>query len=212
MSLCIPCVSPCIPCLPGFDFDAPNWKLLQYWGEGLPRRRASVARLLKRVSKPKAKPRIPKGARPKLKPLFLPGDCLLYQRTNGRFVPLVFWDVDECPGAEHLFAIPNLSRVEYPALIKRFLSHPNTLSEAELAHFFNSKNRFKTIAVRAKLIKANRERFICFAQRSFPPSAWRNSIVGNSAETLACFEQLLNGTGSRSVSQMEIEQMTSDGL
>ncbi|MCY2977118.1 MAG: hypothetical protein NTU79_00400 [Planctomycetota bacterium] len=187
-------------------------KLEHYWGDGLSRRRATVARLLKKVSTPKAKPRNAKGARPKITPLFLPGDCLLYQRTNGRYVPLLFWDVERCNGVHYLLAVPHLSRVEDPELIKRYFSRPETLSDVELSQFFTSKKRFKTIAVKDKVMKAHRASFFRYAQRSFPPSDWKNSMIGNPAETLDSFEQLLNGSGSRSVSQLEIEQMKSNGL
>jgi len=187
-------------------------ELEQYWGEDLSRRRAAVARLIKKVGSPKAKPRKSKCAQPKIKSLFLPGDCLLYQRTNGRYVPLLFWDVERCYGVQYLFAVPNLSRVEDRDMIKRYLSRPESLSEAELSQFFTSKKRFKTIAVKDKVMKAHRASFVRFAQRSFPPADWRNSMIGNPAETLDSFEQLLNGSGSRSVSQLEIEQMKSNGL
>jgi hypothetical protein len=187
-------------------------ELEQYWGDDLPRRRAAVARLIKKVGLPKAKPRKSKGAQQKIKSLFLPGDCLLYQRTNGKYVPLLFWDVERCFGVHYLFAVPNLSRVEDPDMIKRFLSHPHTLSEAALTHFFSSKQRFKSVAVKDKIMKLHRASFVRFAQRSFPPSNWKNTMIGSPAETLDSFEQLLNGSGSRSVSQLEIEQMKSDGL
>jgi hypothetical protein len=187
-------------------------ELEQYWGDGLPRRRAAVTRLLKKVGTPKAKPKKAKGAQPDIKPLLWPGDCVLYQRTNGKFVPLVFWDVERCFGVYYLFAFPNLSRVEDPDVIKRFLSHPDQLTKAEFAHLFCSKQRFKTIAVKNKVMKSYRERFIRFAQISFPPSDWRNSTIGNPAESMENFEQLLNGSGSRSFSQLEIEQMKADGL
>jgi hypothetical protein len=186
-------------------------ELEQYWGEALSRRRAAVARLIKKVGSPKGKPRKSKCAEPKIKSLFLPGDCLLYQRTNEKYVPLLFWDVENCYGVHYLFAVPNLSQVEDPDMIKRFLSHPVTLSEAELTHFFSSKQRFKTVAVKDKVMKLHRASFVHFAQRSFPPSNWKNSLIGNPAETLESFEQLLNGCGSRSLSQLEIEQMKSDG-
>ncbi|MFN9417152.1 MAG: hypothetical protein ACK578_06600, partial [Pirellula sp.] len=186
-------------------------ELEQYWGDDLPRRRAAVTRLLKKVGTPKGKPKKAKGAQPDIKLLFSPGDCVLYQRTNGRYVPLVFWDVERLSGLEYLFAVPNLSRVEDPDVIKRFLSHPDQLTKEEFAQLLSSKQRFKTIAVKNKVMKSFRERFIRFARIDFPPSDWRNSTIGNLAETLECFEQLLNGSGSRSLSQLEIEQMKSDG-
>ena len=186
-------------------------ELEQYWGDDLPRRRAAVTRLLKQVGTPKRKPKKAKGAQPDIKLLFSPGDCVLYQRTNGRYVPLVFWDVERLSGLEYLFAVPNLSRVEDPDVIKRFLSHPDQLTKEEFAQLLSSKQRFKTIAVKNKVMKSFRERFIRFARIDFPPSDWRNSTIGNLAETLECFEQLLNGSGSRSLSQLEIEQMKSDG-
>jgi len=186
-------------------------ELEQYWGDDLPRRRAAITRLLKKVGTPKVKPKKAKGAQPEIKLLFSPGDCVLYQRTNGRYVPLVFWDVERLSGLEYLFAFPNLSRVEDPDVIKRFLSHPDQLTKEEFAQLLSSKQRFKTIAVKIKVMNSFRERFIRFARMDFPPSDWRNSTIGNRAETLDCFEQLLNGSGSRSLSQLEIEQMKSDG-
>ena len=186
-------------------------ELEQYWGDDLPRRHAAVTRLLKQVGTPKRKPKKAKGAQPDIKLLFSPGDCVLYQRTNGRYVPLVFWDVERLSGLEYLFAFPNLSRVEDPDVIKRFLSHPDQLTKEEFAQLLSSKQRFKTISVKNKVMKSFRERFMRFARIDFPPSDWRNSTIGNRAETLDCFEQLLNGSGSRSLSQLEIEQMKSDG-
>jgi len=186
-------------------------ELEQYWGDDLPRRRAAITRLLKKVGTPKVKPKKAKGAQPEIKLLFSPGDCVLYQRTNGKYVPLVFWDVERWSGLEYLFAVPNLSRVEDPDVIKRFLSHPDQLTKEEFAQLLSSKQRFKTIAVKNKVMKSFRERFMRFARIDFPPSDWRNSTIGNLAETLECFEQLLNGCGSRSLSQLEIEQMKSDG-
>ena len=120
--------------------------------------------------------------------------------------------MERCNGVHYLLAVPHLSRVEDPELIKRYFSRPETLSDVELSQFFTSKKRFKTIAVKDKVMKAHRASFFRYAQRSFPPSDWKNSMIGNPAETLDSFEQLLNGSGSRSVSQLEIEQMKSNGL
>jgi hypothetical protein len=178
--------------------------VLQYWGSSYSRRRAAVQKLLRKVQVPKAKPRKPKAPRKPREPLFSPGDYIAYKRSNGRYVAMILWAMENCFGMEYYFALPNLSRVSDHSAVDRFLSLDSSLTESELAGFFTQKRRFRFVAIKEKVLKANSTRFHCFGNKPFPPSGWLGTGGGNSALDMDMFECLVNGNGSRSLSDAEL--------
>ena len=178
----------------------------EYWGDIRPQRIRAVKRLLNKIRSKKLKPRTPKKLRKTGKPVFQPGDFVLYRRSNGRSVPLIFWDSENCQGIQYYFALPNLSRVSNPKLIERFLRRDDSLNEKDFALFFTDKKRFRIASVKEKLIRSNQMQFYRFGNNPFPPSFWQPYGHGSlAAETIVEFEQMLNGNGSRPLTDEELK-------
>ncbi len=177
-----------------------------YWGDTLSKRILAVKRLLTKVRTPKPKPRKPKRIPKNRATAFRQGDYVLYGRSNGRFVPMIFWQSENCFGIEYYFALPNLSRVTDDLLIDRFLRPGTSVTERELATFFTDKRRFRIASIKEKLVKSNQQQFTRFKNNAFPPSGWEPYGGGSlAAGTIEEFERLLNGNGSRSLTDEELK-------
>ncbi|MFO0939890.1 MAG: hypothetical protein U0930_03910 [Pirellulales bacterium] len=183
------------------DIDA----MRAYWGDALPKRVLAVRRLMIKVRTPKSKPRKPKAIRKERARLFQQGDYVLYHRSNGRFVALIFWQSENCFGIQYYFAVPNLSRVSDPQLIEKFLRPDTLVTEGELEAFFTTKKRFRITTVKEKLVRSHRQLFTTFKQGEFPPDGWA-AYGGSShgATTIEQFERFLNDSGSRSLTEQEV--------
>lgn len=178
--------------------------VIQHWGSLYSRRRTAVHKLLRKVQLSKANPRKAKAPTKPGKRVFSPGDYVAYKRLNGLFVPMILWDFKNCFGMEYYFALPNLSRVSEQSTVNRFLSLDISLTESELAGFFSQKRRFRFVAIKEQVVKANLSRFHCFGHKPFPPSGWLGTGGGNSAQDMDMFERLVNGNGSRPMSGAEL--------
>jgi hypothetical protein len=183
----------------------------EYWGDMRPQRIRAVKRLLNKVRSKKSKPRTPRQIGKTRKPVFQPGDLVLYRRANGRSVPLIFWAAENCLGMQYYFALPNLSRVSNAKLIERFLRRDDSFSEQDLALFFTDKKRFRIASVKEKLIRSKELQFSRIGNNPFPPSSWQPYGGGSlAAETIVEFEQMLNGNGSRPLTDEELKLILSE--